>query len=51
MKNKLRTLQTNLAKDLVKMENSGTTKKTMKMVEKVYNKVYKTVQKLDKKSK
>ena len=49
MKNKLQKLQTNLVKDLVEMENNGTKKKTIKLVEKTYKKIYKTIQKLDKK--
>ena len=51
MKNPIKKLQTNLAKDLVKMENTSLDEKKQKMITKAYNSVYKIISSADKKPK
>ena len=43
MKNPIKKLQTNLAKDLVKMENTDMDQKKQKMVTEAYASVYKLI--------
>jgi hypothetical protein len=48
MENSVKTLQTSLAQDLVKLEDSDISEKHLQMIENTYEQVYRILSKLDK---